>query len=91
MIDPETWKELSSISGHDSELVDVRLSPDARRLATSAEDGTIKIWDIVSGLELLSIKPVAGKIESIAFSPDGKTLAAAASDSTVRLFRSGTH
>ncbi|HJS51594.1 MAG TPA: hypothetical protein VJ781_06810, partial [Pyrinomonadaceae bacterium] len=65
----------------------IRLSPEGSRLATS-EDGTLKLWDAATGLELLSIKTGAGKIESIAFSPDGKTLAVAPSDGTIRLFRS---
>jgi WD40 repeat protein/serine/threonine protein kinase len=88
LIDPENWKEISSISGHDSELRAINLSPDGTRLATCADDGTIKIWDVSTNLELLTIKPGAGRIESIVFSPDGNTLAAGAADGTVRLFRS---
>ena len=88
LIDPENWKELSFISGHDSEIIGIQISPDGSRLVTAADDGLVEIWDLATNLELLSIKPGAGRIESIIFSPDGKILAAAGADGTIRLFRS---
>ncbi|MFL6468854.1 MAG: protein kinase domain-containing protein, partial [Pyrinomonadaceae bacterium] len=89
MIDIKDRSEIASFEGHDLELTDAKFSPNANRLATSSKDGTIKLWDPVTGQQLLTINPAAGEIVSIAFSPDGKTLAAAASDGTVRLFKSG--
>ena len=82
--------ELANFSGHDGEKLSyAAFSPKGDRLATSSDNGTIKIWDTQTGQELLSIKPAAaGAIEPIVFSPNGEVLAAAGIDGTIRLFRS---
>ena len=44
-----------------------------RRLASVADDGKVKLWDVESGEELLTLP---GGSLSVAFSPDGWRLAA---------------
>jgi len=87
LIDPETENEIAAIEGHTAMLNSAILSPNGKRLVTSAEDSLIKIWDTATGLELLTIK-VGADVERTAFSPNGKILAGAVSDGTVRLWRS---
>ena len=55
-------------------------SPDGTRIAAGIADGSIKIWDFMSGEELLSIN-LAGPICGIDWSPDGTRLAAANTES----------
>jgi WD40 repeat protein/tRNA A-37 threonylcarbamoyl transferase component Bud32 len=58
-----------------SDMNGLALSPDGRRLATSA--GTIvKIWDTASWRELMTLEEHTG-IRTLAFSPDGRTLVSA--------------
>ncbi len=52
-------------------------SPDSRRLATAAWDGTVRLWDEATGLELLTLQGhTKGVMYSVAFSPDGRRLVA---------------
>ena len=51
-------------------------SPDARVLATGEDDGIVKLWNVVSGDELLMIRSEPGAVRHLRFSPDGSALAA---------------
>jgi len=52
-------------------------------LASASGDKAIKVWDALTGQELLAFNAHTGWVESVAFSPDGKRLARASSDKTV--------
>jgi len=60
---------------HADQVWAVDYSPDGSRLATASYDGTAKVWDTLTGLELLTLK--TGSSDDIAFSPDGTQLATA--------------
>ena len=68
-----SWKSRPTLSGHTSWVHHVAWSPDGNRLASVAGDGMVKLWDVESGQELLTLP--GGEL-SVAFSPDGRRLAA---------------
>jgi WD40 repeat protein len=51
--------------------------PDGKTLWTSAEDGTLHVWDVASGKEARQFSDHSGCQAAIAFAPDGKTFAVA--------------
>ena len=60
-------------------------SPDETRLASAGRDGTIKLWDVATGQEALSLRGHTKSVLSVAFSADGTRLASASRDGTVKL------
>ena len=76
--DTATNAEVALIGAHTSRVNSVSFSPDGSTLATGNADGTVRLWDAVTGT-LQNTFPEQGTISvrSIAFSPDGKTLASA--------------
>src|SRR5947209_16743904 len=79
-----------TLRGHSGPIRSVAFSPDGKRLATTSDDGTAKIWEAGSGQELLTLRGHSGSIRSVAFSPDGKRLATAGNDGTAKIWEAGS-
>jgi WD40 repeat protein len=84
------WQRLCHLEqrtfiGHRDYVLSVSWSPDGTRLATGSWDGTAKVWDASSGLELLTLRGFGGQVFSVAFSRDGK-LATGSWDGTAKIW-----
>ena len=65
----------------------VAVSPDGKRFATGATDGTVKLWDADGGKQTASLAAAhLGGVKAIQFSPDGKVLASGGADKAARLW-----
>ena len=48
--------------------------------------GTVKVWDLTTGQETLTLTGHTTAVASLAFSPDGHRLITASTDMTVRIW-----
>jgi len=71
-----------TLRGHKDGLTSVAVSPDGKRIVTSSLDGTVKVWDAVTGQEILTLRGHSDAVWSVAFSPTGSQLVTASSDKT---------
>jgi eukaryotic-like serine/threonine-protein kinase len=62
-------------------------SPDSQRLVSAGRnDNTIKVTDVATGTERMTLSGHTGRVWSVAFSPDGKRIVSGSFDKTLRVW-----
>ncbi len=56
-------------------ITGLAFTPDGRRLASSGQDQAIRLWDVASGQETLTLRGHGDQVHGLAFSPNGRLLA----------------
>jgi len=83
--DVNTGQVLRTLIGHEDDVNDVDFSKDGSRVATASSDGTIRIWDMSNGEELMRFGQESA-LYVVKFSPDDRFIAAAGHDGRVKIW-----
>jgi WD40 repeat protein len=93
--EPEVQRRLEWLRSQieDATLIDAggfyfaAFSPDAKTLAAArARDNHVKLWEVITGNERVSLKVRAVAVGCVAFSPDSRMLAIGRADGTIKLW-----
>ncbi len=67
-------QQIAVMRGHQKEVTAAIYSPDGRRVATTSEDHTARIWDAGGGQVLATLEGHADPLHGLKWSPDGRLL-----------------
>ena len=74
--DVERGSLLGHCRGHKQWIRSVAFSPDGKTLASASDDSSLKLWNVTTQQELLSIQSLGSSFTTLVFSQDGQWLAA---------------
>jgi WD40 repeat protein/tRNA A-37 threonylcarbamoyl transferase component Bud32 len=82
-------KQLVAFKGHEANYISVSgaaFSPDGKRVVTTANDNTARLWDAATGKELAVLRGHTDNVLGGLFSPDGRHVLTVSDDRTARLW-----
>ena len=88
--DPATGEQLQQLTGHTDWVRGVAWAPDATRLASASDDGSVRVWDPATGEQLQQLTGYTGWVNGVAWAPDATRLASAGRDGSVRVWDPAT-
>jgi WD40 repeat protein len=65
----------------------IAFSPNGRLALSGGFDRTVRLWEVATGKQLLSLRGHEALVYGVAFSPDGQKALSGSFDTTVRLWR----
>lgn len=71
--DDETLRECARLTGHTNFIKTIQFSPDGKRIATTSDDRTMRIWDRQSS-QLIHRVDYPARIESVSWHPHAEEL-----------------
>jgi hypothetical protein len=83
-------EESGTLSQLDGSALSVAWSPGGQRLAVGGDQGSVRVWDVVTGVLVRSFEGPSGWVRSVAWRPDGRVLAAGDDTGTVFLWDTAT-
>ena len=68
------------------DVTSIAFSPDRKTLASGSFNSWVKLWDVATQTNIVTLEGHQPTVRAVAFSPDGKILAAGSGDTTIKLW-----
>ena len=75
--------------GHTYPVKSVAISPDGTRIISAGEEGSVRLWHVATGLELMSFPGSSKSKGAVTFSADGRFIAFGSNRETLRIVDGG--
>jgi WD40 repeat protein len=72
--------------GSSGPVTSLAFSPDGLKIVSGSKDGTLRLWDIQTGQELIKMNCQTVAVPCVAFSPQGSQIASGSEEGTVQLW-----
>ena len=79
-------KEVQKLTGHQSGVLSVAVTPDGRYIVSGSQDKTVRVWERDTGKEVQKLTGHHDWVTSVAVTPDGRYIVSGSLDQTVRVW-----
>lgn len=79
---PVGFNHLKTLEGHTATIHTISWSKDGRRIASTSDDGTVRVWDLDTGKEIWKFE-AGDRTYGVTWSPNGSKLFASANESLI--------
>ena len=90
LADPNAWKCIRTLKGHQGWVWAISFSPDGSTLASGSADQSVILWNIATGDRLGTLEGHSDLVLSVAFSPVSPLLASSSRDKSIILWNAET-
>jgi WD40 repeat protein len=77
---------LRILAAHTSMVSAVAMTPDGKTAVSGSHKGTLKVWDLITGNTIYTLKDHRSRVTDVAMTPDGKTAVSGSGDRTVKVW-----
>jgi len=88
--EPLKYEQTTVLSGHNDLVLSIAWSPDGNKLASGSYDHSIKIWDVKTSENIITLLGHTDRITALAWSPDGEKFASGSSDGNITIWNTET-
>jgi WD40 repeat protein len=74
------------LDGHTEEVLACAVTPDGRRVVSGSGDGTLKVWDLATGVVVATLRGHMAGILACAVTGDGRRVVSASIDRTLKVW-----
>ncbi len=74
------------LKGHTDVIWDLKVTPNGRLLISACRDGSLKVWDVQTGLEMHTLIGHNSSVHKVALTSDSRLALSASSDKTLKLW-----
>ncbi len=87
LYEADAGQSFRRIIGHTKLIVDLKFAPNGQLFATASRDGSVKIWDLNTGMLQSKIRSKQGGFNAVSFSPSKSIMAVGGDQRVIGLYQ----
>jgi WD40 repeat protein len=84
------WPAPQILKGHQGDAYCVVYRPDGKEFATAGKDGTVRLWDAITGKPRQVLHVADQEVNAVVYAPEGSALVTAEDDGLIKLWECAT-